>query len=131
MEKKRAAKDGLGETENQSPVPKEYTRETLALRGMSDGNSRHAYQKWQELIQDEFVRIDPYFIFLPTRWHLWQQVKTRIDSPGYQRKILSKIFPILKEEMNKIHLSAPETLSVAEIETLNRRLMERLEEALF
>lgn len=129
MEKKRAAKDEVGV--EHSPVPKNYSREKLALRGMSDGNSRHAYEKWQELIQDEFVRLDPYFIFLPARWHLWQLVKTRIDSPRYRREILGKVFPILKEEMNNIHLKSPETLSAAEIEAINHRIKQKLEEALF
>jgi hypothetical protein len=130
LEKKKA-KDPSSEQEEHSPIPKEYSRETLALRGMSDGNSHHAYQKWQELLQDEFVRIDPYFIFLPTRWHLWQTVKTRIDSPNYQRKILGKIFPIIREEMNNIHLKAPENLSAAEIEAINLRLIQKIDEALF
>jgi hypothetical protein len=116
--------------EEQMPISKKYSREVLSLRGMRDGYSHHVQQKWQELIQDEYVRIDPYFIFLPARWHLWQVVKTRIDSENYQKTILVKVFGILKEEMIYAHFKYPETLSAADIEAINLRIIKKLDAAL-
>jgi hypothetical protein len=112
------------------PLPSKYTREDMILRNMKHGSDHRLHQKWQEFIQDEFVRMDPYFILLPARWHLWQVVKTRISSENYQRAILTKIFPIFRKEMKQMLENPPESLSASDIEILNYRIIRQIDEAL-
>lgn len=117
--------------EEQMPLSGKYSREQMSLRSMSHGYDHLQYKKWKEMIGDEFVRMDPYFILLPARWHLWQAVKTRIESPNYQQAILKKVFPLIKSEMESVIQHAPESLTVEGIEALNQRLMRQLDEVLF
>lgn len=116
--------------EEQIPQIKKYSREAMSLRDMSNGFNHLQHQKWQEILKDEYVRMDPYFILLPARWHLWQSIETRIDSKNYQKEILGKVFQIVKKEMEYIIPDQQEKLSASDVEMLNQRIIRKLDEAL-
>lgn len=110
---------------------KKFSYNDFSLRRQTDGKNPQALQQWRELLKTEEIRQDPGFILLPSRWRFWQLIKTRIDGERYQKQVLTKIFPHLEKEIKALLLNPTlKTATPQEIESLNQRLIQHLNEVL-
>ncbi|MFS4459819.1 hypothetical protein [Bdellovibrio sp. HCB2-146] len=109
---------------------REFTFEELNYRSMTLGAHPGALKSWSSLLKQTESKQHPYFLLLPARWKFWGLVRNKISSASYQKQIIERVFPILSQEVERMLEFSQDSLSEADVQALNYRLMKSLEQVL-